>query len=255
MDQGRDRGRAFHRVRQPDIERNLRRLTGRADEQQQRNQRDGAEGHFDRHLLRRQRDGGEVERVEGHDQQQRTQEEREVADAVDDKRLLGRVRGRLLLVVEANQQVRTQANAFPADEHHQDVRAEHQHQHEEAEQVQVREEPSERFVRLLVHVRGRVDVNQRADAGDDQDHHGRQRVEAQGQVQREVAGGDPGKQRLVNLPRFGRHGRERPHLHHGKQERQHHDGRGEAAGHRLGQPTPHRRVDEEAGERKQGNKG
>ena len=65
MDQRRDRRRAFHRVRQPDVERNLRRLAGRADEQQQRDQRDRAE----RRLRARARATGardllEVERAE-----------------------------------------------------------------------------------------------------------------------------------------------------------------------------------------------
>ena len=160
VDEGRHRGRAFHRVGQPYVERNLRRLARRADEQQQGNQRQRAERHLDRHLLRGQGDGREVKRIERHHQHQGAQDEREVTDAVDDERLLGRVRCRLLLVVEANQQVRAQAHAFPADEHHQDVRAEHQHQHEEAEQVQVREEPGEVGVGFLVHVRGRIDVNQ-----------------------------------------------------------------------------------------------
>ena len=36
VDERGDRRRAFHRVRQPDVQRNLRRLAGRADEQQQR---------------------------------------------------------------------------------------------------------------------------------------------------------------------------------------------------------------------------
>ena len=35
VDQGRDRGRALHRVRQPGVERELRRLGERADQQQQ----------------------------------------------------------------------------------------------------------------------------------------------------------------------------------------------------------------------------
>ena len=40
---------------------------------------------------------------------------------------------------EADQQVRAEADALPADEHHREVGAEHQHQHERGEQVQVRE--------------------------------------------------------------------------------------------------------------------
>ena len=77
-----------------------------------------------------------------------------------------------------------------------EVRAEHEHQHEGGEQVQVREVARVLRVRLLVHVGGRVDVDQRADAGDDEDHHRRQRIEAQRERHLEVAGRDPGEQRL-----------------------------------------------------------
>ncbi len=49
VDERGDRRRAFHRVRQPDIQRNLRRLAGGADEEQQRDDRQRAEGRFDRH--------------------------------------------------------------------------------------------------------------------------------------------------------------------------------------------------------------
>ena len=39
MDQGRDRGRALHRIRQPGVQAELRRLAHRADEQQHADQR------------------------------------------------------------------------------------------------------------------------------------------------------------------------------------------------------------------------
>ena len=56
------------------------------------------------------------------------------------------------LVPEADQRVRAEADAFPADEHQQQVVAQHQRQHREREQVQVGEEAPVR--RLLVHVAG-----------------------------------------------------------------------------------------------------
>ena len=45
----------------------------------------------------------------------------EVADAVDDERLVGRVRGALPLDVEADQEVRADADQLPEHEHHRDV--------------------------------------------------------------------------------------------------------------------------------------
>ena len=67
----------------------------------------------------------------------------EVADAVDDERLVGRVRGALALDVEADQEVRADADQFPEHEHHRDVAGDHQAQHAEAEQRQILKEAVE----------------------------------------------------------------------------------------------------------------
>ena len=64
MDQRGDRRRAFHRVGQPDVERNLRRLAGGADEQQQRDERQRAEGVSGAQRRRPARDVLEIERAE-----------------------------------------------------------------------------------------------------------------------------------------------------------------------------------------------
>ena len=76
-------------------------------------------------------------------------------------------------------------DAFPADEQHEQRPAEHQQQHEEQEQVEVREVA--RVARVVLHVADRVDVDQRADAGDDQRHHGRQPVEVERDLERAAA--------------------------------------------------------------------
>ena len=87
--------------------------------------------------------------------------------------------------VEADQQVAAQSHAFPADEQQHVVVRQHQHQHEEDEQVQVAEEA---VVAVVVrHVAGGVDVDQEADAGDHQDHHGAERVEQEAPVDEKVA--------------------------------------------------------------------
>ena len=101
----------------------------------------------------------------------------DVTDPVDDERLLGRGgRGRLVLP-EADQQVRREADALPADEQHEVVVGEHQQQHRRDEQVEVAEEPAP--ARVVLHVADRVDVDQRADAGDQQHEQRRQLVEQQ----------------------------------------------------------------------------
>ena len=58
--------------------------------------------------------------------------------------LLPAVRVGQLLVPEADQRVGAEADAFPADEHQQQVVAQHQRQHREGEEVQVGEEAPER---------------------------------------------------------------------------------------------------------------
>ena len=130
----------------------------------------------------------------GPDQERREQEAR-VADTVDDERLeprrgLGRV-----LEPEADQQVGGEADALPADEQRDEVLAEDQHQHEEQEQVQVREVA--RVAGVAMHVADRVDMDQRADAGDHEAHHGGDGVEIERRVDREAAGGRPGEQGVL----------------------------------------------------------
>ena len=118
----------------------------------------------------------EIQRAEvDHDQEHR-QRKSEVADAVHDERLVARVGRALLHEVEADQQVTAQAHAFPADEQQQIIRRQHQGEHEEHEQVQIREEAVVAF--FVRHVADGVNVNQRADAGDDHQHDHGQLVDA-----------------------------------------------------------------------------
>ena len=76
---------------------------------------------------------------------------------------------------ERDEQVAAGADALPAEEGDQEVVAQHEAEHREDEQVQVDEELRE--VLVAVHVADRVQVDQRADAGDEQRHRDRQRVD------------------------------------------------------------------------------
>ena len=86
----------------------------------------GGRPQFGEHLL-------EVERAEIAPGDGEADEEAGVADAVDDERLVGGRRGGGALVVEADQQERTDADQFPADEHHEQVVGDQDGQHREAE--------------------------------------------------------------------------------------------------------------------------
>ena len=168
VDQRGDRRRAGHRVGQPHVQRDLRRLAGGADEQQHADQAGG-----DRRrgappakaaLMRSMSSVPSAKYSRNMPSRKPASPMRLVMNAFLPAAGLLRV-----LEPEADQQVRGQADALPADEQHQQRAAEHQQQHEEQEQVQVGEEA--RVALVVVHVAGRVDVDQRADAGDDQRHH------------------------------------------------------------------------------------
>ena len=67
--------------------------------------------------------------------------------------------------IEADQQVRAESHAFPADEHQDIVVREDQRQHGEHEQVQV---PEEAVVTAFVgHVSSGIDMDEQADSGDE----------------------------------------------------------------------------------------
>ena len=183
VDQRGDRRGAFHGVRQPDVERDLRGLAGGAEDQQKR---DGGEEAAVPLGMRVDgvEDVREVERAEVRDEQEHREQEAEVADAVDDEGLLAGVGGGVLLEVEADEQVGGEADALPADEQQQEVLGEHQHQHEEHEEVEVGEEaPVALFVR---HVADGVEVDEEADASDDAEHDQREVVDGEGEVDLEA---------------------------------------------------------------------
>ena len=123
VDERRHRRRSGHGVGQPDVERDLRALTARAEEEQEADGGDhdvidagvkagtGADGHRDLRHLR------EIDAAEIREHQEHGDEKAEVADAVDDERFLSR-RGRVVgLVVEADQEVGAESDSFPSDEH------------------------------------------------------------------------------------------------------------------------------------------
>ena len=168
MNQRRNRRRAGHRIRQPNIQRYLRALAGRADEKQNGDRRyaagkdrvpgeridgwhagDGLQraGHAVRGLSKKLTEP--VSEEDQHDAQHETP----VADAIRDECFLGRVARFLAIDVVTNQQVGAKAHAFPTDKHQQEVVGQHQRQHREHEQVEKCEEAIEAFV--LVHVADR----------------------------------------------------------------------------------------------------
>ena len=147
VDQRRDRGRAFHGVRQPGVQAELRRLAHGADEQQEGHDRravaklcpkttievaaifaGGGEDHVVLDGCRRRGSGGDAEH------------EAEIADPVDDEGLDRGGAGRGLGVPEADQEIGGDADALPAEEQLDQVVGGHQHQHGEGEEREIAHE-------------------------------------------------------------------------------------------------------------------
>ena len=147
---------------------------------------------LERQVLGERQEAGVAERAHRLEGEEHRQHEAEVADAVGDEGLLARHRGAVAVEPERDQEVGAGAHALPAEEGHDEVLAQHEHEHREHEEVQVDEELGE--LRIAVHVPDRVQVDERADAGDEQRHRDRQRVDQEAHLHVEPARGDPGEE-------------------------------------------------------------
>jgi hypothetical protein len=136
----------FHRVRQPRVQRNLRRFPDGPDQE--------AQGDCSGHLGGQVADLGEdfriVERLEIEEDQEDRQQESGVADAIDDEGFRRRLGRRHLVIVVADQQIGAEPDAFPADEEHRVVVAHHQQEHRDHEQIHVCEEPRKPLLSMHV---------------------------------------------------------------------------------------------------------
>ena len=185
VDQRRDRRRAFHRVRQPGVQQELRRLAHRAHEQQQAD--DGQRVEVPRQEMHasvpamRRRVGEDRARSSTESNRTKTPKmpsaKPKSPTRLTTKALIAAALADGLLVPEADQQVGGEADAFPAEEHLHEVVGRHQHQHGEGEERQIGEEA--RPVRVVRHVADRIDVDERRDGGHHDQHHRGQRVDAQ----------------------------------------------------------------------------
>ena len=118
VDERTDRRRAFHRVRQPDVERYLRRFSDRAHQQQESNGRQharlaGGERLRGQHTGTAE-DSIEIQTAEGPEEKEQRQQEAEIAQPVDDKSFLAGVAGRVAEEVETDEQVGAESDSFPS---------------------------------------------------------------------------------------------------------------------------------------------
>ena len=199
VDECGNRGRAFHRIRQPGVEAELRRLAHRSNEQQQADDSHRIETIAEEtdgrpcHIRRGREDFRDRNGIEHQIGRENAHHEAKVADAVDDERLYRRRIGARLTEPEADEQIGGQTHAFPAEEHLQQIVRGHEHQHREGEEREIGEET--RLIRVFVHIAPAIEVDERGNAGDDDKHHRRQRIDPQFPHRIEAVGMQPGQHR------------------------------------------------------------
>jgi hypothetical protein len=123
-----------------------------------------------------------------------------------------------LVIPEADQQITCQPDAFPAEKQLYQIIRRRQHQHGEGEERQVGKEP--RFVRILFHVADRIDVDERGDRRDYDQHHGGQPIDAEYPFRVQIAERDECKQRHARfMPGKADVEQRKPRQHTGNDEK------------------------------------
>ena len=191
--------------------------------------------------------------AEDGQQREDADEEAEVADPVGDEGLAPGVGLLLVGVPEADQQVAAEADALPPDEGEQQRVAEHQREHGRDEEVQVGEEAGVAGVVLVRHVGRRVDVDEGADAGDDQQHGAGEPVDQQPPGHGDdgpavgAGDGDPGVAREAQVAA----GQDPGEGDGGDGQGAHHGADGDQGGVSLADAAADQPVDQGAGQREQ----
>ena len=192
VDQRGNRRRTRHRIGKPRLQRQLGGFTDRAAEQHQR--RPLQRGTAVSKVLRRQLNHfAEVEGTQFVVEDEQREGEEHVADASHHKRFHRCGAVLRIGVVETDQQVRTEAHAFPTEVHQQQVIGQYQNHHAGDKQVGIGEEAG--ISLFTAHVPGGEHVDQEADAGHHGEHGQRQAVQHQVEADVEIPYRHPGPQR------------------------------------------------------------
>ena len=163
VDQGRNWCRAFHRVRQPCVQKQLRRFAHGTHEQQESDQvgRIPVGPQKPNSLFSQIRGGGEniieFDAVGQVKQAKNTKRKAKIPHPVHNKRFDSRSISGRFFIIEPDQQIRRHANAFPTKEHLHKVVRRHQHQHRKGKKREVCKEPRAiAFVLVEIDVFGHV---------------------------------------------------------------------------------------------------
>ena len=199
--------RRCHRVRQPEVERELRTFGKRAQQHQHQGrqiQRMGAD------RVAGCQDRIELEAANDVPEQQHAAQQCEASCAGDRQRHARALAGIGAMVPVADQQERGEAGGLPENHQQQQVVCQDQPQHGAHEEQQVTKEARRRIIRMQVI--GGIEHDQRADGADQQREHPRQPVDAETerQAKRRQPVNRPAQHLAAkDLRRRGQHQRER----------------------------------------------
>ena len=110
-------------------------------------------------------------------QEKQTQEKTGVTNPVDDKGLFPGAGLFVVRIPKANEQIGAQPDAFPAHEEQQDIIAQHQQQHGGGKEVEIGK--IAHHIVVVGHIADGIDVDEKADPGDDHDHGAGQGIDPQ----------------------------------------------------------------------------
>jgi len=123
------------------------------------------------------------------EEQQNSQEKKNVANPVDDKGFAGRYGICVVLIPKAYEEIRAEPHSLPTDVQEDEVIGHDQQQHEKDKKIEIGEIAGHALV--VAHVSEGIDVNQKADARDDEEHDRRQDIDSKGKFQPQRIGFDP----------------------------------------------------------------
>ena len=178
-----NRRRPLHRVRQPHMKRELRRLAHSAHKQQQRRRRQRPLPYRPR--LRRRDNIRYLKRPRRPIQQYNPYQQPHIPYARRDKRLLSRLRRRPPLPPEPYQQIRPQSHQLPRDIQKQQIIRQNERQHSRPEQRLRREIPPE--PRIPPHILQRINLHQQRHERNQPQHHDRQPIDMNAPAYRRIA--------------------------------------------------------------------
>ena len=185
MEIGADGRGCGHRVRQPEMERELGRLGETAEQDQDQDR--GIERRA-LHCISARQNRRQIERSDGQAQHDHARDQQQAAPARNRQRHARTLPRFRLVAPEPDEEERGQARQLPEDQEQQDVAGNHDPQHRALEQHQAGEEPPRRLTRGEVEMT--EDHHQQSDAQDHSGEHQSERIDHQRQI--EAESGHPG---------------------------------------------------------------